>query len=381
MSDDPWQEARRILDRNWNEEGGYTAPNHTTYPWRWLWDSCFHAVLWARLDPERARRELEAVFGPQDQVTGFVPHVDYRADPDFDLTLWGRPAVSTITQPPMFGHAIRVMVERGVEIPDRLLTAARRGLGFFFDWRLEDGMVVALHPWEVGCDDSPRWDSWVHHPFTRSGFLLVKGRLVAALELDENGVAVGSREFRVGSVALTALVAFNARELAAVTGDESLRSAAAELVDGLEERWDEEPGIWVDTARPVRSSAGAPTLEAYLPLLVDDRHWERARSVIGDPAGFDAPYGPRQVDRRYPGYRGDGYWRGATWPQLNYLLWVAARRWGDDEWADRLARSTLAGALASGWSEYWDPDTGHGAGATPQSWTALAAEMADPTGP
>lgn len=371
-----WRVVRRFLDINWNEEAGYTAPNSLTYPWRWLWDSCFHVVLWSRLRPDRAGRELEAALTPQDEATGFVPHIHYIADPGFDRTLWGRKSVSTITQPPMYGHAIRVMSESGLEVPETLLLAARRGIGFFLERRLHHGLVTAVHPWETGCDDSPRWDSWVHNPYTRHGFTLIKGRLVAALQLEGKGVAVGSSEFRVGSVSLTALVAFNALELAQVTDDTTLVTAVSELVEALERRWDEETGVWVDGGPDVRPSGRTPTLEGYLPLLVEDRHWERVRGIIEDRDRFAAPYGPRQVDRAHPAYQGDGYWRGATWPQLNYLLWVAARRRGDAEWASRLAATTLAGALASGWAEYWDPDTGTGHGASPQSWTGLAALMA-----
>ena len=43
--------------------------------------------------------------------------------------------------------------------------------------------------------------------------------------------------------------------------------------------------------------------------------------------------------------------------------------------AGQIARSTVAGAKASGWAEYWNPHTGEGLGAVPQSWTALAATM------
>ena len=38
--------------------GGFCVPNPTTYPWQWLWDSCFHAVVWAHLGDERAVVEL-----------------------------------------------------------------------------------------------------------------------------------------------------------------------------------------------------------------------------------------------------------------------------------------------------------------------------------
>lgn len=376
MIDPSWETVHRVLDGNWNEEGGYTSPNSTVYPWRFLWDSCFHVVLWSRLQPDRAFRELEAALTPQDQPTGFIPHVHYRPDPGYDRTLWGRHSVSTITQPPMYGHAIRVMSESGLEVPGSLIEAARRGIGFFLERRLRRGLVTAVHPWESGCDDTPRWDSWVHDPYSRHSFALIKGRLVGALRLERNSVAIDSSEFRVGSVALTALVAFNAMELAAVTGDITLGTAASSLVKALDGRWDDEAGVWVDGGDDPRPSGATSTLEAFLPLLVDDRHWERVRSIIEDPRRFAAPYGPRQVDRTHRAYQGDGYWRGAAWAPLNYLLWVAARRQGDEEWASRLAATTLAGAVTSRWAEYWDPDTGIGDGASPQSWTGLAALMA-----
>lgn len=364
-----------FLERHWNEEGGYTAPNTEVYPWRWLWDSCFHALLWARLRPERATRELEAVFAPQDPETGFVPHIHYPGDPGFDRTLWGRDTVSTITQPPMYGHVIRVLVEEGVEVPSRLVDAARLGLRFFLRRRLHDGLVVAVHPWETGADDSPRWDSWVHRPFSRHAFALVKGRLVGALDLEGDGVAVGSREFQVGSVALTALVAFNCLELVHVTGDRGLADEVGGLLAGLESRWDPERSTWVDGGPDQRPSGSAPTLEALLPLLVSGSNWDRVRALIRDPERFGARYGPRQVDLSHPAYRPNEYWRGPAWPQLNYLFWVAAFRRGDREWADELAAATSAGAAASGWAEYWHPDTGRGLGASPQSWTGLAALM------
>jgi hypothetical protein len=60
---------------------------------------------------------------------------------------------------------------------------------------------------------------------------------------------------------------------------------------------------------------------------------------------------------------------------MSYLLWLAVQRWDSIQEADRIARNTIAGAEASGWAEYWNPHTGEGLGAAPQSWTALAATM------
>ena len=70
------------------------------------------------------------------------------------------------------------------------------------------------------------------------------------------------------------------------------------------------------------------------------------------------------------------YWRGAAWPQLSYVLWLAAQRAGRAEVADQVRATTIRGAVRSGFAEHWHPDSGAGLGAVPQSWTGLAAVMA-----
>ena len=55
--------ARRVLEAHWRDPG-FTCPNASTYRWLWLWDSCFHSVVWAELgEAERAVRELEVAAG------------------------------------------------------------------------------------------------------------------------------------------------------------------------------------------------------------------------------------------------------------------------------------------------------------------------------
>jgi hypothetical protein len=52
----------------------FTVPSLSVYPFQWLWDSCFHTVVWSRSDPERAADELRALLAWQDK-RGFIPHV------------------------------------------------------------------------------------------------------------------------------------------------------------------------------------------------------------------------------------------------------------------------------------------------------------------
>lgn len=358
--------ARTVLDQAWREPG-FCVPHAGTYPFQWLWDSCFHAVVWAELGDERAMVELGSALANA-SPRGFVPHLTYWSDPDHHASFWGRPRTSSLTQPPMYGHAVAVCAARGLDV-DRLVEPAEAGLRFLLQHRARtaDRLVAVVHPWETGCDDSLRWDDWLPGPPDPEGWYAVKGELVAALRLD-GGDPVGSDRFEVGSVGFNALVAWNVRQLAAIGAAADLVPLADELVDRLAGRWDEERRTWVDA--PTGSGA-ARTLDALLPVLVDPR--PEALAQLVDPLAHGAPHGPRGAHPDEPGYRPDRYWRGPAWPQLTYLLGLAARQAGVADVAVELARCLTRGAAASGTAEYWHPDTGDGLGARPQSWTTLAA--------
>ncbi|MFA9431834.1 hypothetical protein [Egicoccus sp. AB-alg2] len=365
--------ARSLLERNWRADG-YTSPNLETYPWQWLWDSCFHAIVWARLGDPRASTELRSVFLHQ-RANGFVPHVGYQHDPAAARELWGIDGSSTITQPPMYAHAARRLQAEGVEVPDDLLRRIEDALQHLWDVRRAgNGLLSCYHPWEAGTDDSPRWDAWTEPPFDRFGrWKRRKRELVDALVLDEHRAAVDSRAFVVQSASFNAITAFNAFEFAALTGSDLWRARAATLRDALEARWDPRLATWTDAAPVEHASGAVRTLEALLGVLVT-RDRGRAGTVFSqlfDPQAHGAAYGPRGLHRDEPAYDPDAYWRGANWPQLVYLFWVAAERQQRPDVAARLAALLREGARASGHAEYWNPDTGAGRGAAPQSWTAL----------
>src|ERR1700752_4684127 len=80
-------ESRRVLERNWAAEHGFTMPNRRKYPWQWLWDSCFHSIAWSALGDARCRIELESLFELQ-LPNGFLPHMGYQRDPAGSLALW-----------------------------------------------------------------------------------------------------------------------------------------------------------------------------------------------------------------------------------------------------------------------------------------------------
>jgi hypothetical protein len=374
--------AAEVLDAAWRPPG-FCVPNPATYPWQWLWDSCFHAVCWSRLGrPDRAVVELTNALAHQDD-DGFVPHITYwsssgRADDLIHAEFWARPATSSITQPPMYGHAIAELVRAGVDVPADLLVRARRGLWFLLTARCRDGRgPFAVHPWESGCDDSPRWDAWCTDASGRPAWTYerwkeVKGELVAS------ATTSSSSAFEVAGAGFASLVAFNALELAEMTRDDELTEAATRVRDQLDRRWSASRATWTDDVITGPTTTGeVRTLDALLPALVsaDDAAVAAAFDRILDGRQYGGRFGPAGVHRDEPSFDPRTYWRGPAWPQVTYLLWLAARRRGRLE-ADELAAGLVRGAVASGFAEYWEPDTGTGLGAAPQSWTALAAVVA-----
>ncbi len=367
-----------VLENHWMPEG-YAAPHVKAYPWQWLWDSCFHVLIWRALGrDDRAQKELATIFVTQ-APSGFVPHINYARKPGVHAELWGRCEASSITQPPMYGHAIADLVRAGSPPPDGVLADATAGLQFLLEQRARDdsGLILLCHPWESGADDSPRWDDCCPKGFEVDRWRREKNRLVSRFKVLSAGSPFRNPEFPVASVGFNALVAYNALELSTVTGNDILADSAKELTNALEERWEGCLGTWVAAGPTSGGSGRYRTVDALLPLLVTDSS-EKADRVLSDlchSSAYGGPYGPAGVHRSETSFDPEAYWRGAVWPQLAYLLVVAAARF-DSGIARELAAKTVSGALASGLAEYWHPDTGQGFGAIPQSWAGLALPLA-----
>ena len=368
--------VRAVFEAHWREPG-YTCPSAERYPWQWLWDSCFHSLVWHRLgDDRRAVAELANVFAGQDSTTGFVPHVAYWGDPAHHADFWGRQGFSCISQPPMYGHTVAQLGAAGVDVPDSVMASARAGLGFLLEQRRRSpaGLIEVAHPWETGADDSPRWDSLTASPFVLSTWKERKGALVASITFDATGSPIANDECEVASVGFNALVAFNAVELGRAIGDDALVASAQELSSRLTTRWDDAQLTWVDDGPTAAGSGRARTLDALLVALVDPdaSHVHQALDQLVDPEAYGGRFGPAGVHRGEPTFAPDVYWRGPAWPQLSYLLWVAATRADRPDIAAAVGAALVDAADISGLTEYWNPDTGAGGGAAPQSWTGLA---------
>ena len=208
---------------------------------------------------------------------------------------------------------------RGVAVPAEVVARAGAGVRFLLDVRArtDDGLVTVVHPWETGCDDSPRWDSWCDDDWNANRWFEVKGELLATVERSACGSPIANPAFAVTPAGFNALVAFNARELGLV--DE-----CGALAGALEARWSADLRTWVDGNHP---SGRVRTVGTLLPLLVSPVAHETVLADLVDHDAFGGRYGPPAVHRDEPVFDPEGYWRGSAWPQLTYLLTHAGCRW------------------------------------------------------
>ncbi len=377
-----------VLERNWDAAARCTLPNPVQYPHRWLWDSCFHAVAWAALHRPEALIELESVLGsrlPTVLGRGFLPHMVYR-DPSREgggVRRGVLRGMSSFTQPPVHVLALSSLIDRSYRPPPWLFRAASDALDWLWRHRLHDGLLTIVHPWESGADVSPRFDAWygaldfhrLHDHYDE---------LVRTTRYDEAGTAVLNPSFMVAPSAFNAIAADAARRLAELTGASTWRDRSVALSAAIDDQlWEGTEALWSDRAdapqRLPSASSSCPTLDGALGALATPSR-QRAASALGQCVGegrFAAPFGPRYLPADHPAYNADVYWRGPAWPQLNFLLATAATRHGLHDVARELAVTTVRGAWRSGFSEYWNPETGDARGATPQSWTTIAVALAE----
>jgi Glycosyl hydrolase family 63 C-terminal domain len=412
-----------------NARDGYVAPARGLYVHQHLWDSCFIAIGQRHYDVEGAMEGLRRLVGAQWR-NGMIPNI--RFEPGWrywwDRRVW-RSRVSPmapqgvatggVSQPPMVAEAV-VRVGETLDRDRRLawyrsmygpLVAYHRWL--HLDRSDGDGLVVQVHPWETGLDNSPplldllerspaprwlrvmarpgadrlatrvRWDSKYVPPDQRSSTFEAL-RLYAALRrirryrYDTDAVLLHG-PFAIEDATFNSIV---------VRADARLRQIALELRTTLppelaaamqrhqlamEALWDAETERY--TSRDPRTKQLVPELSiaSLMPLYagcVDAARAGRLVDLLTDPGFFGCPYPVPSVPVGSDRFRPRRYWQGPTWVNMNWLIIDGLRRYGFDADAEALRLKTLALVAKSGFSEYFDPLTGDAAGAGGFSWTA-----------
>lgn len=372
-----WREGVRVED---NVRFAYTRPSPGHYPFQWYWDSCFAAIVWRRFDANRARLELESLLAAQ-REDGFIGHTifwDTRLNKRQRLTynVLSRHATMTASiQPPVLAWAWRIAVgdPAGVE-----------AIGRHYDWLSAhrdldgDGLIWIVQPDESGLDASPQFDAiWKRRTDGLPGFLrLVRRNRRRGYDLRRIADAGGPVCCEVMTNVLHGL------SLMAL----GRPSPTSSMIERL---YDERTGLFSLAARPAPAEAPALTWAALSPLALPDLPEAIGRRLVEehllDPERFWLPVPPPSVAATERSFSRSAshlgikrYWRGPTWINAAWLLWLGLRRLGYDDQAEVLRDRLGATVAAAGLREYYDPYTGAGMGATDFAWSSLIMEIIDP---
>jgi hypothetical protein len=376
--------AERVLRANWTEgerDGvaySYTRPSPRRYPWQWYWDSCFAAVVWRRFDADRPRAELETLLRAA-RPDGFVGHTVFWDRPVSLVrrafyNVHGRRSPMTETiQPPLLAWAWRIAV--GDPAAEPRIVAHHEWLGANRDLD-GDGLVWIVQPDESGLDSSSKFDPvWGNRAHARPGFPFLVRR---NRKLDWDARAI----LAAGGPVLCEVVVNVLWGLSLLAlGRPSVTPA---LVDRL---YDERRGLFIDEAWPSGLRPQVETWAALAPLALPDLPEPIGRRLVEehllDPNRFWLPYPPPSVAASEPSFEpGAGrtlprrYWRGPTWINSAWLVWLGLLRLGYREQAESMEARLSRAVLREGLREYYDPHTGRGLGAREFAWSALIAEIA-----
>ncbi|HEY9375528.1 MAG TPA: hypothetical protein VIQ02_00350 [Jiangellaceae bacterium] len=405
------------------------------YPHQWSWDAAFVAVGLAHVDVPRACRELDTllagqwhngmiphiVFDPSE--TGYFPGPDRWACAEVSPDAPSTPRTSGICQPPI--HALAV--ERMLQVAGYRGGAARAQ---FDEWlpqvyprllawhrylaRHRDpdgtGLLAIYHGWESGMDNSPRWDdaySRVHVGSDLPGYERRDTRIVtdvsqrpSAIEYDrylwiveELKCAAYDDEairavvsFLTTDVFMSAVFAVANDGLATLAeriGAEEageLRGYADRFRQGVASTIDAESGLAVDLDLRAGVALPSETIAGFAPLVCGGLGIELETRLLGILQSDQWTGHPKLRHTVIPTtspasaeFRPRTYWRGPSWPVMNWFFAWMLHRHGATDAATALRRASLAELADGRLAEYYEPMTGEPLGSVDQSWTAAAA--------
>jgi neutral trehalase len=430
-TDEFLEQMRAVLEMN--DRGNYTQPAHGLYPHQWLWDSCFVAVGWRHLDIERAKMEVLSLLRGQ-WHNGMLPNIIFRDDPQYRVDRnawrsWLNPyspndvKTTGITQPPMLAEAV-VQVGQKMAWPERRLWYRQvyPSLLAYHQWLYAErdphgeGLVLLVHPWETGLDNTPPWMDEMHEHLMPLWIRLIEklklDRVISLFRRDGRSVPLDQRFSTIESLMLIDIqrrlrrkrydinkildhslfaiedLSFNSifiranahlRDIAKALREElpeGLDARMKKTEKAFEELWDDYSAQYYSRDFVTHRLLKNPSIATLLPLYAGSITKERAAQLLRlleNERAFGPAYPVPSVPINSFWFHPKLYWQGPSWVNMNWLIIDGLKRYGYKDHAAALTESTLEMVRKSGSYEYFDPLTGEPAGAANFSWAAALA--------
>lgn len=413
-----------------NDRGDYTVPAENLYPHQWLWDSCFIAIGLRHGDVDRAKRELTSLLRGQ-WNNGMLPNMIFSDAPEYrrDRDVWRSRvnpyspdgvATSGITQPPMLAEAV-------YQIGQKLKLAERRSwykqmlphVIAYHEWLYEDrdphgeGLVLQVHPWETGLDNTPPWMAELHDHLMPGWIRVLKfmraDPVINLFRRDLHYVPPGQRFSTIEVLALfdaqrrLRRKAYDTEKILShglfaiedltfncifIRANEILQDMAKtirlelpeELLARIEKSRTALEGLWDPyvqsywsrdfiTHRLLKQASIAGLMPLYSGAITQERAEVLVKQLENEHT-FGPAYPVPSAPLNSVVFDPDRYWQGPSWLNTNWLLIDGLKRYGFHDHAAALTETSLEMVEKSGFYEYFDPNTGEPLGARNFSWTA-----------
>jgi hypothetical protein len=413
--------AKAIL--NGNDLGRSTKPAPGLYPHQWNWDSCFIAIGMSRYDPPRAAEELRSLLRGQ-WLNGLVPQIVFNPEgtgyfpgPDVWQSTLSPDAprdiqTSGITQPPVLATAALAIWRNSndkdwaTEFVREVYPKIHSYHRFFYDERNPDGdgLIVVVHPWESGLDNSP--------PYLDSGNRVQMAYRPKYERLDLLHVAAENRPtnkdydlyvylleqmrndnwdqkrylthapLQVQDVLFNSILCRSNLDLAEIAGlldedPELPRRWSRQTAEAINNRlWDADDGTYWSFDRVAQAPLKDGTIAAFHTLYGEVASEERASELVErhllNPRSYwpEAGYPVPTTSMDSTWFNPENYWLGPVWVNTNWMVLTGLRSYGKGDLAGQIKDATVDLVRTAGYREYYNPRTGEGYGTDSFSWTA-----------
>ncbi len=396
-----------LRNRRTSGEYQYTVPSPQTYPYQWLWDSCFHVIIFSACDyPKEAKKELLSLVSHQFK-NGMLPHMIYwdKGSPtDFPKVKWGKKDTSTITQPPMIAYAAWQIYQH--EGDKNFLKGIYEQLKKFYQYLIderkgEDDLIGIINPDESGEDNSPRFDEPLGLPQKHT----LEENFGKRLELVGKNKSCNfetkecmSNFFWVKDVPFNVITVENLSKLSEIasilgnTKDKKYFLEQSDLVANAMKKWMFWDGIFCPVYGKEHKKIKVKTWAIFAPLFAKLYTQKEAQMLVKnflldknkfnlnfivptvskDDPSFD-PEAPIREDTNIK--RSTLSWRGPIWMAINWFIYKGLMNYGFKKEATMVLQSSLSLLEKSGFREYYHPKSGEGMGAKQFSWGGLVLDM------
>jgi glycogen debranching enzyme len=406
MSNELLDDIKDLYERNRREHNGYEyiVPSPQTYPYQWLWDSCFHAVVLSHFDTDMAKSILQSLFSKQFD-DGMIPHIIYwqeaeAVDTDWgkqdaaDIA-WGKEGVSSITQPSMCAYAVwRIYQADGDK---QFLQDTYKTLFHFYQYYLQkrdshrEHLLGIIHPDESGEDNSPRFDALLDLPTDQSLSQNFNQRMELVEQIKDcnfDAPFCMRDHFWVLDVPFNCIMVKNLTVLADIADelDESadakfFRRQAGQMQAAMRDVMLAEDGLFYSVAGTNKDRIDSITWAVFMPLFAEILDENEAQQLLAEHLqnsdSFQTSYPIPTVPQNHPAFetKRDSMWRGPTWIGANWFIHKGLEAYDLEEAAAEIKHSSQELVRQSGFAEYYDPETGEALGANQFTWGGLVIDM------